>query len=220
MFQKVLVDYIRSGGVVMPDILLRDGLTIEMLSKLSYRSALGINLKKNLHYFDKEKLVEEIIKVNTWYDGFDELHELALDYRIKSIQSAILKYERYYPDHQARKVFDDLLGFRSLCDNYEDVLALKDIPELRVADMSKGKANDDGYRGVHVYFQLDGTHYPIEIQYNTYYDRQFNNWLHKYVYKKKYDNSVGCHLREMYESAKILSEQGFKEELEHVLFDS
>ena len=212
--------YIRSGGAVMPDILQRDGLTIEMLSMLSYKSELGINLKKNLHYFDKEKLVEEIIKVNAWYDGFDELHELALDYRIKSIQSAILKYERYYPDHQARKVFDDLLGFRSLCDNYEDVLTLKNIPELRVADMSKGKANDDGYRGIHVYFQLDGSHYPIEIQYNTYYDRQFNNWLHKYVYKKKYDNSVGCHLREMYESAKILSEQDFKEELEHVLFDS
>ena len=82
--------YIRSGGAVMPDILQRDGLTIEMLSMLSYKSELGINLKKNLHYFDKEKLVEEIIKVYTWYDGFDELQELALDYRIKSIQSAIL----------------------------------------------------------------------------------------------------------------------------------
>lgn len=31
----------------------------------------------------------------------------------------------------ARKVFDDLLGFRSLCDNYEDVLALREISELR-----------------------------------------------------------------------------------------
>ena len=32
-----------------------------------------------------------------------------------------------------------------------------------------GKANDDGYRGVHLYFQLDHKHYPIEIQMNTYY---------------------------------------------------
>lgn len=113
-----------------------------------------------------------------------------------------------------------MLGFRSLCDNYEDVLALKGIPELRIADMSKGKANNDGYRGIHVYFQLDRRHYPIEIQYNTYYDRQFNNWLHKYVYKKKIDDSVGCHLRELYESAKILTEQDFKEEFEHVLLNS
>ena len=201
----------------MSNILQRDGLTIELLSRLSYKSQLGINLKKNLHYFDRDVLVAEIIKVNEWYDEFEELHELALDYRVKSIQSAMMKFERYYPDHQARKVFDDLLGFRSLCDNYNDVLVLRDIPELRIADMSKGKFNDDGYRGVHVYYQLDGSHYPIEIQYNTYYDRQFNNWLHKYIYKKKYDNIIGIELRNLYENAKIQTEQDFKEALKHVL---
>lgn len=203
----------------MSNILQRDGLTIELLSKLSYKSELGINLKRNLHYFEKEQIFAELVKVNSWYDEFDELHDLALDYRIKSIQSSVLKYHRYYPDHQARKVFDDLLGFRSLCDNYEDVLVLQEIPELRVADMSQGKANDDGYRGIHVYYQLDGHHYPIEIQYNTYYDRQFNNWLHKYIYKKNYKNEIGLKLRKMYESAKIQTEQDFKEALEHVLSD-
>lgn len=139
------------------------------------------------------------------------------NYRIKSIQSAIMKYNRYYPDNQARKVFDDLLGFRSLCDNYDDVLALVDVEGIRVADMSMGKAKDDGYRGIHVYFQMSGSHYPIEIQYNTYYDRQFNNWLHKYIYKKDYDDSAGRQLHKLYESAKILTEQDFKEELKHVL---
>ena len=29
--------------------------------------------------------------------------------------------------------------------------------------MSAGKANDDGYRGIHVNYQKDGHHYPIEI---------------------------------------------------------
>ena len=154
----------KGGTCQMSNILQRDGLTIELLAKLSYKSEMGINLKKNLHYFEKEKLIDEIIKVNEWYDEFEELYELALDYRIKSIQSAILKYDRYYPDHQARKVFDDLLGFRSLCDNYEDVLGLRKIPELRIADMSKGKAKDDGYRGIHVYFQLDGSH--TRLKYN------------------------------------------------------
>lgn len=197
----------------MSDILERDSLTTDILKKLSYQSKLGINLKKNLHYFNKEKLIKELIEVNEWYDSAEGLDDLALDYRIKSVQSAILKYKRYYPDHQARKVFDDLLGFRSLCDNYEEVLQLKKIDKFRIADMTNGKANDDGYRGIHVYFQLDGKHYPIEIQYNTYYDRQFNNWLHKYVYKKEYDNSVGCYLRKRYESAKILSEKEFKENM-------
>lgn len=105
------------------------------------------------------------------------------------------------------------MGFRSLCDNYEDVLALTNIEGLRVADMSTGKANDDGYRGIHIYFQMSGSHYPIEIQYNTYYDRQFNNWLHKYIYKKEYDSSVGQQLRKLYENAKIQTEQDFKEAL-------
>lgn len=85
--------------------------------------------------------------MNEWYDSAEGLDDLALDYRIKSVQSAILKYKRYYPDHQARKVFDDLLGFRSLCDNYEEVLQLKKIDKFRIADMTNGKANDDGYRG-------------------------------------------------------------------------
>lgn len=201
----------------MSNILQRDGLTIELLQRLSYKSKMGISLKKNLHYFDKDALIQELVKVNEWYDEYAELHELALDYRIKSIQSAIMKYNRYYPDHQARKVFDDLLGFRSLCDNYDDVLALDDIDGIRVADMSMGKAKDDGYRGIHIYYQMGGKYYPIEIQYNTYYDRQFNNWLHKYIYKKDYDDSVGRQLRKLYESAKILTEQDFMEELKHVL---
>ena len=54
----------------MSNILQRDGLTIELLKKLSYKSELNINLKKNLHYFEKETLFEELIKINEWYDEF------------------------------------------------------------------------------------------------------------------------------------------------------
>lgn len=71
-----------------------------------------------------------------------------------------------------------------LCDNYDGILNHDNIDKIRIVDMSQGKANDDGYRGVHLYFQLDHSHYHIEIQMNTYYDRQINNWLHKYLYKK------------------------------------
>jgi putative GTP pyrophosphokinase len=90
-----------------------------------------------------------------------------------------------------------VLGLRAFCDSYEEVLALK-AKVFSLADMSEGKANDDGYRGVHLYFQLDNEHYPIEIQYNTLYDRQLNNWLHDYLYKKDYPDSVGRQLREQY----------------------
>jgi putative GTP pyrophosphokinase len=201
----------------MNDILKKDGLTIELLTKLSYKSQLGLRLKKNLHYFDKEALFAELEQINEWYDTCEFLPDITIDYRIKSIQSARLKYDRYYPDHQTGKVFNDMLGFRTLCDNYEEVIALDESEYIRVADMSVGKAHDDGYRGVHAYFQLDNFHYPIEIQYNTYYDRQLNNWLHKYLYKKSSDNEVGKLLRHYYENAKIRTENEFKEVLNDVL---
>lgn len=205
------------GEKMVDDILKKDGLSLKKLERLSYHSELRINLKKNLHYFNKEKLFRELEAVNQWYDLCTELENVAIDYRIKSIQSAQLKYERYYPDHQMRKVFDDLLGFRALCDNYEDIYLLCKEKHIRVADMSDGKAHDDGYRGVHVYYQLSNYHYPIEIQYNTYYDRQLNNWLHKYIYKQKYDNKIGYILRKSYESGYIKTESEFNKELEHVL---
>jgi putative GTP pyrophosphokinase len=201
----------------MNDILKKDGLTIELLTKLSYKSQLGQRLKRNLHYFDKEALFEELEQISEWYDACEFLHDITIDYRIKSIQSARLKYDRYYPDHQTGKVFNDMLGFRTLCDNYEDVIGLDESEYIRIADMSAGKAQDDGYRGVHMYFQLDNFHYPIEIQYNTYYDRQLNNWLHKYLYKKGYDDEVGKRLRYCYENAKIRTENEFKGVLNDVL---
>ncbi len=86
--------------------------------------------------------------------------------------------------------------------------------------MSNGKSDDDGYRGVHAYFQLDNFHYPIEMQYNTYYDRQMNNWLHKYVYKRNYASGIGCSLRMAYEDGTIRTEKEFREVLGHVLSDS
>lgn len=131
----------------MEDILKKDGLSFELLKELSFRSDLGIRLKKNLHYFDKEVLFQELLNVNRWYDTCELLGELIIDYRIKSIQSAILKHERYYPDHQAAKVFNDMLGFRTLCDSYEEVISIAGHDNVRVADMSGGKARDDGYRG-------------------------------------------------------------------------
>lgn len=198
------------------EILLLNGLSIEILNALSYESKLGISLKRNLHYFDKKLLIEELENMTAWLDEQSVFDGIALDYRIKSLDSILGKYDRYYPDHQMRKVFNDILGFRAFCDSYEDVLAL-DSELFRVADMSKGKAIDDGYRGVHVYYQRDSKHYPIEIQFNTLYDRQLNNWLHDYLYKKDYPNEVGKKMREYYENGKIRNVDDFKEVLENVL---
>lgn len=47
--------------------------------------------------------------------------------------------------------------------------------------------------------------------YSPLYDRQLNNWLHDYVYKRSYPGEVGCHLRSRYEQGGIKNEKGFRE---------
>lgn len=199
------------------EILERDGLSLEELKTLSFQSNLGISLKKNLHYFDQSQLLEELDEVRRWYLMQPQLSDLPIDYRIKSQQSIELKFSRYYPDHQVRKVFNDILGFRSLVDSYKPLLDSSLSDSIRIADMSLGKAHDDGYRGVHVYYQRSGFCYPIEIQYNTFYDRQFNNWLHKYTYKRVLDVRVRARLRLLYERGKIRNEEQFVRSIRDVL---
>ncbi|MGN0338867.1 MAG: hypothetical protein ACI4D0_00065 [Lachnospira sp.] len=143
---------------------------------------------------------------------------VAIDYRIKCLDAILLKYDRYYPDHQTRKVFNDILGFRAFCDNYDEVREFES-EQFRFADLSKGKAKDDGYRGIHVYYQKSGRHYPIEIQFNTLFDRQLNNWLHDYLYKKNLPDEIGRTMRNRYENGLIRDESEFKEVLKNVLSD-
>lgn len=195
-----------------------NGLSMDTLRQLSFKSSLNISLKKDLHYFDKNALLRELFDMTEWYDTNTLLSDISIDYRIKSRESIVRKYDRYYPSGQVRKTFNDILGFRAFCDNYEEILKL-DTNIFRVADMSDGKANDDGYRGVHLYFQIDNSYYPIEIQYNTLYDRQLNNWLHEYVYKKDYSAAVGQVLRKNYETGNIRNESEFLEVLKNVLSD-
>ena len=79
---------------------------------------------------------------------------------------------------------------------------------------------DDGYRGVYVYYQKSGRYCPIEIQFNTLFDRQLNNWLNDLLYKKNYLIETGRVMRKKYESGLIRNEHEFKEVLNNVLFGS
>ncbi len=200
-------------------LLKMNGLSVEILNALSFESHLGISLKKNLHYFDKDLLIAELMTMTDWLDEQEVLSDIALDYRVKSLDAILLKYDRYYPNHQTRKVFNDILGFRAFCDSYDQSLK-EEASGFRIADMSNGKSLDDGYRGVHVYYQKSGKHYPIEIQFNTLFDRQLNNWLHDYLYKKNYPIDIGKIMRKKYEHGLIRNEHEFKEVLNNVLSSS
>lgn len=195
-----------------------NGLSLEILARLSFQSGLGKSLKNNLNAFEKESLLQDALAATDWFDANELLGEVALDYRIKSEESIRSKYLRYYPDRPVQKVFNDLLGFRALCASYEEALHLE-LPQITVVDMSHGKARDDGYRGVHLYYKTDNFHYPIELQFNTFLDRQLNDWLHDYVYKKNYPASIGRSLRIRYEHGCFAELETFKEALNDVLSD-
>lgn len=86
--------------------------------------------------------------------------------------------------------------------------------------MRNGKANDDGYRGIHLYYQKSNRHYPIELQINTVKDRIFNDWLHQELYKYVSNNNIGIELRKKYDDGIITSLEDFKGELKkHVLYN-
>lgn len=162
--------------------------------------------------------MQELSAMVKWLQMQTVLEDISLDFRIKSIDSIKQKYSRYYPNRQVRQVFNDILGFRAFCDDYRQLIGCdKGRTGLKIVDMSKGKAVDDGYRGVHVYYQKSNFYYPIEIQFNTIYDRQINNWLHDYLYKKDYPDEIGKNMRSLYEAGKIRNAENFEEMLRNEL---
>ena len=183
----------------------------DLLDNLSYQTQLGKSLKNTLKHFDKEELIDELEDIISFLT--EQAVQIKHDYRVKALQSCLLKYEKYYPNTEAEKAFNDLLGIRIIVDSYDiiDTLALPQF--VKVADMRNGKANDDGYRGIHLYYQKDHFHYPIEIQFMTPKDRAFNEWLHIYFYKYVSDYSVGKVLRTKYDKGVIKTEDEFRKEM-------
>lgn len=205
---------------MLSEELIKNGISVKELEMLSYRSDLGRSLVHGLNKFNKNMLFQEIKKVISFYQKTSILDSVDMDYRIKSEDSCMRKYEKFYPEMRLEKVFNDLLGFRMLVNNYDIFQSIDKANGFRIVDMSDGKANDDGYRGVHIYYQPTHFHYPIEIQANSYYDRQMNNWLHKYVYKRGYPDGIGKIMRKEYETGKIINEKKFLEVMNDVLSDS
>lgn len=191
----------------------------KILTQLSYKTMLDKSLKNTLHKFEKDQLINDLKNARRFFLSKQNIIESYIrSYRIKSIDSILMKYDRYYPNTSFERVYNDILGFRILCKNYSDIERILD-PEIfsRKSDMRNGKKIDDGYRGLHVYFQESHFHYPIEFQINKVDDRVFNNWLHIHLYKRNISGSIGGKLRKMYNDGKISDENDFRRELNVLL---
>ena len=184
---------------------------------LFYKTSLGKSLKHSLHKFDKEELFTDIKKARKFYimamsDMESEISRYGY-YRVKAMASCEIKYDRYFPNYAVERVYNDIFGARIIVEDYGEAEGLVDnMSPSRVSDMIAGKKSDDGYRGLHLYYQPDHFTYPIEFQFNTAHDRVFNNWAHTWMYKKGYPAEIGGALRAMYESGRIQTENDFRRE--------
>ena len=76
-------------------ILVLNGLSVEILSSLSYPAASGISLKRTLSSVSKDLILEDVFSMAKWLDEQEILFDLSMDYRIKSFESIESKYNRY-----------------------------------------------------------------------------------------------------------------------------
>ncbi|EQJ94826.1 hypothetical protein ACPMCT_17095 [Clostridioides difficile] len=195
------------------------GITSNILDELSYESKLGKSLKNTLRKFNKDDIFKEIRNISRYLNSRKIDFKFPVSYRIKSYHSCLIKYDKYYPNMELNKCFNDLLGIRIIVDSYYELFE-QDLSSFRLADMRTGKANDDGYRGVHLYYQKSNFHYPIELQINTKVDRQINDLLHMYIYKHTKNNLIGKEVRGLFDEGNFKNIQEFKGVIEDVLRNS
>ena len=190
----------------------RQFISKDVLDLLSYRSTLGQSLKQiHLSRTPIEAILEDIAKYRESYiETF--VQENLIGSRFKSDDSILRKHEKVLRTGGGfKQCFNDVLGFRLKFDEYPT-----EFPDyFRVVDLRQGKQVDDGYRAIHLYYQRDSWSYPIEVQLWCGRDFCFNIWSHQYAYKYS-SESIGLHMRELFDAGDIQTEQAFKNKLKEL----
>lgn len=190
----------------------RQFISKDALDLLSYRSTLGQSLKQiHLSRTPIEAILEDIAKYRESYiETF--VQENLIGFRFKSDDSILRKYEKVLRTGGGfKQCFNDVLGFRLKFDEYPT-----EFPDyFRVVDLRQGKQVDDGYRAIHLYYQRDSWSYPIEVQLWCGRDFCFNIWSHQYAYKYS-SETIGLHMRELFDAGDIQTEQAFKNKLKEL----
>lgn len=190
----------------------RQFISKDALDLLSYRSTLGQSLKQiHLSRTPIEVILEDIAKYRESYiETF--VQENLIGSRFKSDDSILRKYEKVLRTGGGfKQCFNDVLGFRLKFDEYPT-----EFPDyFRVVDLRQGKQVDDGYRAIHLYYQRDSWSYPIEVQLWCGRDFCFNIWSHQYAYKYS-SETIGLHMRELFDAGEIQTEQAFKNKLKEL----
>lgn len=186
----------------------------EILDILSYKSSFKTSIKQlSLRKVDIKSVIEDIVEYGRFLRSKDEFLFLK-NKRLKSIQSTLLKYDKYMQGKGCKVIqcCNDILGIRILLDEYPNSFPAY----FRVVDMKNGKKIDDGYRAVHLYYQKDAYHYPIELQIWCGSDINFNIWSHTSAYKYV-PQEVGLELKTLYDAGRIRTQVEFEEKLKEIM---
>jgi len=131
-----------------------------------------------------------------------------IDIRIKDLDSILRKLEKKHIGNDKKLYFirslnifdiDDLVGFRIVCNNVEDVYRFSELLKEKMPDGVYIKIQDyienpksDGYRALHINFRLDIAkgrklkkleRIPFEVQVRTLLQDSFARLSHKDIYK-------------------------------------
>ena len=71
--------------MLINDILECNGLSVDLLKNYSYKSNLGLSLKRSLRHFDKDALLEEIFTYADWLDSLDIISLLELSNKLNNL---------------------------------------------------------------------------------------------------------------------------------------
>jgi putative GTP pyrophosphokinase len=187
----------------------------EIAKEFSLPSGLSTSLKNSTQKFKWEDIIIDLCQAREIaMEKFDSLKlPNTVLFRVKSENSCSLKFNKFVTlgTFPLSRALNDIVGFRVICD-----YSIKAPAEYTAVNMLSGKKNDDGYRGMHYYYQASNMHYPVEIQVNSEHDSFFNVLLHECVSKYESANEIGSKLRKLYESGNIYNRETFIKELLNV----
>lgn len=170
---------------------------LNLLRELSIASSLNCNLHKVLaEDIDKNLIVRDLRK-------WEQLLSIYKDYLgckdIKLItEDEILTRTTSSAEDRALNVFTwlhNMLTLTYIVDDYDI-----DYPNCyRIVDMRYGRVIQNGYRGVHMLWQLAKQYYPIQIKFFTKEDYFFNKWCESHIEKDINYFLLGDYMRQYYD---------------------
>lgn len=149
-------------------------------------------------YYEALRFIDENEKnLEVLRDYITSLRQEEIDgiFRVKSRKSYIKKWNsKMGKSMRLTEVCNDFIAIRIIMnknrkeinDFIDQCLSRNSEYIIHKVDIyNKTKAIDDGYRGVHLYFQNNSRCFPIEIQVWNKEDAILNFFTHEYVYKNK-----------------------------------